>query len=111
MVTTLSSYLGIFTLRCVIYKNISDATISNLMNDTYVDGYIKKRLTQPNGTYNDPSAYTYAFSDIRLTDTVGINGVTNSFAAAIWALDFSLKFMSIKGYFSSFYSSFAATSN
>jgi hypothetical protein len=76
------------------------------MNDTYVDAYIKKRLTQPNGTYNDPRNYKYGFNDIRLTDTVGIDGVTNSFAAALWALDFSLNFMSIRGYLLSFYTNF-----
>ncbi len=106
---TSRSNMGVFTLRCVIFKNLEQATIANLMSDTYVDAYITKRLTQPNGTYNDPSKYPIAFSDIRLTGTAGVDGVTNSFAAALWALDFSLKFMSIGGHFASFYTPFSAS--
>lgn len=108
-IPTFTYNMGIFTLRCVIFKNSADVTIANLMNDTYVDTYIKNRLTQPNGTYNDPYLYPIALSDIRLTNTTGVDGVTNSFAAALWALDFSLKYMSIGGYFASFYTPFTSS--
>ena len=101
--------MGVFTLRCVLFKTLADATIANLMSDNYVDAYITKRLTQPNGTYNDPKKYKIALSDIKLTGTAGVNGVTNSFAAALWALDFSLKYMSIGGFFASFYTPFTAS--
>ena len=81
--SSFSNYAGVFTLRCVIFKTLADATIANLMSETYVDAYITERLTQPNGTYNDPKKYKIALSDIRLTGTAGVNGVTNSFANGI----------------------------
>jgi hypothetical protein len=34
------------------------------------------------------NVYPTGFSDIKLTDGMGINGVTNSMAAALWAIDF-----------------------
>jgi len=108
-IPSFDSYNGVFSLRCVIFKKAADVTISNLMNDSYVDTYITKRLTQPNGNYNNPYNYPIALTDIRLTNVsaAGVDGVTNSFAAALWALDFSLKYMSIGGYFASFYTSFS----
>jgi hypothetical protein len=47
------------------------------------------------------------FNDIRLTNDTGVDGVTNTFAAAIWALDISLRFASRGGSFIRHYSPFS----
>lgn len=47
--------------------------------------------------------YYVGISEIRLTNDSGVHGVTNSFAAALWALDISVEFASMGGYFINFY--------
>ena len=86
----MSSIYVYFSFRCIIFKNITDVTISNLLSDTYVDQYITNRVTGLDGTYYDPWDYYIAFNDVRLTNSIGVDGVTNSFAAALWTLDFAL---------------------
>ena len=62
-----------------------------------------------NGTsyLNDVADYIVVISDVRLIeDATEIDGVTNSFAAAIWAIDFSLEWFFMSGYKLDFYNSF-----
>lgn len=64
-----------------------------------------------NGTsyLNDVADYIAVISDVRLIeDAAEIDGVTNSFAAAIWAIDFSLEWFFMSGFKLDFYNSFKA---
>jgi hypothetical protein len=47
--------------------------------------------------------YNVAINDIRLTNDSGVDGVTNSFAAALWALDISIAFTAMSGISINFY--------
>lgn len=58
---------------------------------------------------DDVANYLVIINDIRFVeDGTVIDGVTNSFAAAIWAIDFSLEWFFMSGYRLDFYSSFKA---
>ena len=94
-ISSFTDIAGYFSFRCIIFTNIADATIANLLSDTYVDQYITNRVTGLDGTYYDPWNYYLAFNDIQLTNSIGVDGVTNSFAAALWTLDFALKASSL----------------
>jgi hypothetical protein len=85
------SWGGHFTIRCIIFKNIADATIPNLLSDTYTKLYLANRF-YVNSTFSwtNFNYYPLGISDIKLTDGMGVDGVTNSMAAALWAIDFIL---------------------
>jgi hypothetical protein len=51
--------------------------------------------------------YYVGINDIRLVDGNGVDGVTNTFAAAIWALDIAISLASIGGSFINFHNSFS----
>jgi hypothetical protein len=53
--------------------------------------------------------YYVGINDIRLVSGDGIDGVTNTFAAAIWALDIAISFASIGGSFIQFHNFFTNT--
>jgi len=52
-----NNYRTIFTFRCILFKNISEATIDNLMNDSYSKEYLLKRIAYSNG---DPIDMTHS---------------------------------------------------
>jgi hypothetical protein len=53
---------------------------------------------------NDLTNYLGAINDIRLTnDSIGVDGLTNSFAAAIWAIEMSMEFYYANGFRIDFY--------
>jgi len=55
-------------------------------------------------------AFTYyiGINDIRLVSGSGVDGVTNTFAAAIWALDTAISFASLGGSFIQFHNFFTS---
>lgn len=53
--------------------------------------------------------YYVGINDIRLVDGNGVDGVTNTFAAAIWALDIAISLASIGGSFINFHNSFSSS--
>jgi hypothetical protein len=87
------TYGGHYTVRCVIFKDIAQATIPNLLSDQYTKLYLANRFVV-NSTFSWTSfgSYPLAINDIRLTSEKGVDGVTNSFAAALWAIDFIFEF-------------------
>jgi hypothetical protein len=75
------------------------------MSDNYTTGYIQRRLTN-NGQVIDISNIWVGFSDVRLVNiSAGVPGVTDTFAAALWALDMSMTFASFGGYYINFFNS------
>lgn len=48
--------------------------------------------------YNDFSNLWLGINDIRLTTGDGVDGVTNTFAAALWALDIVMEFILLNGW-------------
>jgi hypothetical protein len=83
------TYGGHYTVRCVIFKDIAQATIPNLLSDQYTKLYLTSRFVV-NSTFSWTSFNNYplGINDIRLTTGKGVDGVTNSFAATLWAIDF-----------------------
>lgn len=78
----------------MIFKDPADLTIENLMDDTYTRGYIsnrKKTSDSTSLTEDDMMYQLFAFSKVQLIEGDGIDGVTNTFAAAVWFIDFVLE--------------------
>lgn len=109
LVNLYDTYGTTFSFRCIVFKNSSDATIANLLSETYSSVYLKKRLVDETNTTIDMASYAVAINDIRLTNDSGVDGVTNSFAAALWALDIGMAFASMSGYSISFHSPLTAS--
>ena len=84
-------WIGVFTLDCKIFDDISLVTVENLLDDNYTKGYLKRRMTVDSSTYFAKfDTYPVSLSDVRLVDGEGVDGVTNTMAAALWMIDFSL---------------------
>ncbi len=49
-----------------------------------------RRFTIGNITYNNFVNAPMVISDIKFVEGDGIDGITNSFAAALWAIDFAI---------------------
>jgi hypothetical protein len=72
------------------------------MDDTYTRGYIsnrKKTSDSTSLTEDDMMYQAFAFSKVQLIEGDGIDGVTNTFAAAIWFIDFVAESMQSIFYF------------
>lgn len=48
--------------------------------------------------YNDFSSLWLGINDIRLTTGDGVDGLTNTFAAALWAIDIAFEFILMNGW-------------
>lgn len=102
------NYCGFFTLRAVIFPDPTLLTLDNLLSDNYTSQYLMRRMTV-NGTsfITDFNQYLGGFNDVRLVDDpMGVPGLTDSFAAAIWAIEFIMEFFYIDGFRMDFYNSF-----
>ncbi len=67
------------------------ATINNLLSDNYTKGYFTRRLrVNSTFTYTNFSELA-ALERVRLVPNEGIDGVTNTFAAAVWWIDFLME--------------------
>jgi hypothetical protein len=51
------NYNTVFTFRCLIFHNKSEATINNLMSDNYSRNYLLNRIAFSNGTLIDMNRY------------------------------------------------------
>lgn len=92
-----------FTFRCILFLNISQATIPNLLSETYSKIFLKNLFVDQNGNPINAFRYLVAINEIRMTNNSGIDGVTNSFAAALWAIDISMELAILSGCFINFY--------
>jgi len=104
-----TNYGCTFTFRFILFLNSSLATISNLLNDTYSKGFLTSNFVNPNGSAINLTKYPVGINEIRITNDSGINGITNSFAAALWAIDISAEFISMGGHFINFYNTLNAS--
>lgn len=104
-------YCGFFTVRGVVFDNSSSLTIDNLLSDEYTTDFLIKRFNVNGFSFlNDVASFVVVINDLRLTeDALTIDGITNSFAAAIWAIDISLEWFFMSGYRLDFYNSFKNT--
>jgi hypothetical protein len=84
---TINANNCVFTFRFILFRNSSLATISNLLNDTYSKGFIDSVLVHANGSRISMAQYAIGINEMRITNDSGIDGITNSFAAALWAID------------------------
>lgn len=92
-------YNGAFTIRGIVFQDQNDLTITSLLSDDATRGYLAKRFK-----VNDTFTYSVfhdrenvAISDIRITTGMGKDGVTNTFAAALWAIDMTISFGLMNG--------------
>lgn len=62
-----------------------------MLSDNYTKGYLVRRF-KVNSSYSFTNfSKLTSLSRVRLVDGEGIDGVTNSFAAAIWWIDFLME--------------------
>jgi hypothetical protein len=72
----------------VVFPDPSQITIEKILSDNATKYYLKDRFT-----VNETLSYStfgrdyMAISDIKLTEGNGVDGLTNTFAAAIWVVD------------------------
>ena len=86
----------------MIFKDPADLTIENLMDDTYTRGYIsnrKKTSDSTSLTEDEMMFQAFALSKVQLIEGDGIDGVTNTFAAAVWFIDFVVESLQSFFYF------------
>lgn len=82
--------LGSFTVYSVPFKTEPELTIQNILSESYYQDYINQRFTSSSGVL-DPTLGYLVITDLRMNPGKGVDGVTNSMASAIWALDFLLE--------------------
>lgn len=89
---------GIFTFEPIIFLDPTLATVNNLLSDNYTKGYFSRRLrVNSTFTYTNFSQLA-ALERVRLVPGQGIDGVTNTFAAAVWWIDFLMQ-AALHGFF------------
>jgi len=90
------NYCGYFTARAIVFQNTSLLTIANLLSEQYTQQYLLNRFTVNGNNYF--TAFAMGINDMRLVAADnGIDGLTNSFAAAIWAIEMSMEFAIMGG--------------
>jgi len=79
--------------------------ISNLLSEKYTTEFWDRRfVTNDYNVLNDFDEYLGAINDFKITkDPKGKDGFTNTFAAAIFAIESTLEYYFRAGYFISFY--------
>jgi hypothetical protein len=76
-----------------VFQNAADLTIPNLLSDTYSKDYlISKFSANSSNTFSSFPDVTKSIgiSNIKLIEGNGIDGITNSFAAALWLIDIGI---------------------
>jgi hypothetical protein len=103
-ILNINNYCGIFTVGGIIFPNASQLTIANLLSDNYTYGYINRRFIV-NGTsfLKDVMSYLVAFNNLQLVAEPTNNTLANSFAAALWAIDFIMEWVIVGGFRVDFY--------
>jgi hypothetical protein len=93
------SFNGHYTVRCIVFKDPSKITLEGILSDNATKYYLKERFTiNETYAYSDFSKLWMTISDIKLTTGNGVDGLTNTFAAAIWAVDIILEFVIMNGW-------------
>jgi hypothetical protein len=84
-----------FTVKAVVF-NASTPTISDLLNESNYRNFLLQRFTY-NGQVLNPAGGNLIITELKIANGVGINGVTNSFASALWAIDIAIEFAMFGG--------------
>ena len=93
------SYFGHYTVRCIVFKNPAKLTLEKILSDNATKYYLRDRFTvNDTYAYNDFSNLYLGINDIRLTTGNGVDGLTNAFAAALWAIDITFEFVLMNGW-------------
>lgn len=80
---------GTFTVYAQPFGNITDLTIATLLNESYYRPYLQSRFVGTAGIL-DTTKGAIGITDLRLVNGDGVSGVTDTMAAAIFAVDFAL---------------------
>ena len=84
-----------YTIQMNFFENDTDATLANLLSDQY----LQARINQVFGSVKSNIINEYVtISRMKLHYGNGIDGVTNTFASALWAADFIFEWLSLGGY-------------
>jgi hypothetical protein len=84
-----------FTVKAVVF-NASTPTIDDLLNEVNYREFILKRFTY-DGQILNPATGNIVITELKITSGVGVSGVTNSFASALWAIDSAIEFAMFGG--------------
>ena len=96
-----------FSITGVVFPDPALLTIPNLLSSNYTKNYLLRRLII-NGTDYTSKVFSNFFliTDLRLIPgDQGIDGLTNSFAAGLWAIEMSMEFAILGGTTISFFNS------
>lgn len=74
----------------VIFQGSDEPTITKLMSSNYTLGALQRRFTTSTGSYDYFTGFT-SLSNIKFTEGHGKDEVTNTMAAAIWWIDFTME--------------------
>lgn len=87
-ISDISFECGQFTMRAIIFPDPAQLTIANLLSDNYTSGYITRRLTVDGTSFlSSLKSFYIKLNDVRLVENpMGVDGLTNSFAATIWVI-------------------------
>ncbi len=87
-------YYGHFTVRAIVFKDPTKVTIEALLSDNSTKYYLTQRFALNSSySYTNFLSLPLGISDLMITTGPGIDGVTNTFAAALWAVDFFIEGM------------------
>jgi hypothetical protein len=104
------AFMGHYTARCIVFKDPTKMTIDQILSDNATKYYLEKRFTvNESYAYNDFSYLWLGINDIKLTTGDGVDGLTNTFAAALWAIDITMEFILMNGWEIDFNHFFKAT--
>jgi hypothetical protein len=88
-----------FTVTMNFFENDTDCNITNMLSETYLRKRIDETIMPFRHLMNDNNV---AISLLKLHYGKGIDGITNTFAATLWALDFYMEWISMNGTFIQF---------
>jgi hypothetical protein len=102
-------YCGYFSVRAVVFQNVSTLTIPHLLSENYTRKYLINRFTR-SGNYVFVRGGV-GINDIRMVAAdEGVDGITNSFAAGLWAIEMAMEFSILGGVRINFFNPVAGTS-
>lgn len=90
-----SYYNFVFTLKCVTFSS-ANFTAADVLNENNYRNFILNRLTA-NGQTLNPVGGNILISEAKLASGNGVEGVTNAFVSALWAIDLAIEFAMFGG--------------
>ncbi len=93
------SFNGHYTVRCVVFPDPTKITIEAILSDNATKYYLRERFrVNETYAYSDFAKLPLGINDIKLTTGNGVDGMTNTFAATLWALDIIFEFIQMNGW-------------